>query len=160
MAMRALQITAIISVSVIMGMGVSYAVFATTNVPIEMTNEEHIKAMIYDPEVHEAMMKMMMEDEEHAKQMLTNEEHIMAMVYDPEVHEAMMKMMMEDEDHTIQMFQDITTTSMEKHEFAQKIMEMVNSDSELRMHVMAHMMQDEDLMKEMSMPISMPMSSP
>ena len=115
--MRALQITAIVLVSVIMGMGVSYAVFASTNVPIEMTNEEHI----------------------------------MAMVYDPEIHEAMMKMMMGDEDHSIQMFQDITTTSMQKHEFAQKIMEMVNSDSELRMHVMAHLMQDEDLMNQMSM---------
>jgi len=30
-------------------------------------------------------------------------------------------------------------------------MEMVNSDSELRMHVMAHLMQDEDLMNQMSM---------
>jgi len=154
--MRALQITAIVLVSVIMGMGVSYAVFASTNVPIEMTNEEHIRAMVYDPEIHEAMMKMMMGDEEHAKQMLTNEEHIMAMVYDPEIHEAMMKMMMGDEDHSIQMFQDITTTSMQKHEFAQKIMEMVNSDSELRMHVMAHLMQDEDLMNQMSMSMSSP----
>jgi len=102
------------------GIGVSYAVFASTNVPIQMTNEEHIRAMIYDPEIHEAMMKMMMQDEEHAKQMLTNEEHIRAMVYDPEIHEAMMKMMMGDEDHSIQMFQDITATSMQKHEFAQK----------------------------------------
>jgi len=134
------------------GIGVSYAVFASTNVPIQMTNEEHIRAMVYDPEIHEAMMKMMMEDEEHAKQMLTNEEHIRAMVYDAEIHEAMIKTMMEDEDHSRQMFKDITTTSMQKHEFAQKIMEMVDSDSELRMHVMAHLMQDEDLMKEMSMP--------
>jgi len=158
MAMKALAITAIVLVTAIMGMGVSYAVFVSTNVPIQMTNEEHIRAMIYDPEVHEAMMKMMMEDEEHAKQMLTNEEHIRAMVYDPEVHEAMMKMMMGDEEHSTQMFKNMTATSMQKHEFAQKIMEIVQSDSEFRMHVMAHMMQDEDFMKEM--PMSMPMSSP
>ena len=137
-----------------MGIGVSYAVFASTNVPIQMTNEEHIRAMVYDPEIHEAMMKMMMEDEEHAKQMLTNEEHIRAMIYEPEIHEAMIKMMMEDEEHSTQMFKNMTATSMQKHEFAQKIMEIVQSDSEFRMHVMAHMMQDEDFMKEM--PMSMP----
>jgi len=152
MAMRALAITAIVLVAVIMGMGVSYAVFASTNVPIQMTNEEHIRAMVYDPEIHEAMMKMMMQDEEHAKQMLTNEEHIRAMVYDPEIHEAMLKTMMEDEDHSRQMFKDITTTSMQKHEFAQKMMEMLDSDSELRMHVMAHLMQDEDFMNQMQLP--------
>jgi len=150
-AMRALAITTIVLVAVIMGMGVSYVVFASTNVPIQMTNEEHIRAMVYDPEVHEAMMQMMMQDEEHAKQMLTNEEHIRAMVYDPEIHEAMIQMMTEDEEHSTQMFKDMTATSMQKHEFALKIMEMVQSDSEFRMHVMAHLMQDEDFMKEMSM---------
>jgi len=106
------------------GIGVSYAVFASTNVPIQMTNEEHIRAMVYDPEVHEAMMKMMIQDEEHAKQM----------------------------------FQDSISTPMQKHQFTEKLMETLDSDSELRMHVMAHLMQDEDFMKEM--PMSMPMSSP
>ena len=101
------------------GIGVSYAIFGT-NEPVQMTNEEHIRAMIYDPEVHEAMMKMMMEDEEHAKQM----------------------------------FQDSISTPMQKHQFTEKLMETLDSDSELRMHVMAHLMQDEDFMKEM------PMSSP
>ena len=102
------------------GIGVSYAVFASTNVPIQMTNEEHIRAMIYDPEVHEAMIKMMMQDEEHSKQML----------------------------------QDSISTPLQKHKFTEKLMETLDSDSELRMHVMAHLMQDEDFMKEM------PMSSP
>ena len=134
------------------GIGVSYAVFASTNVPIQMTNEEHIRAMVYDPEVHEAMMKMMMQDEEHAKQMLTNEEHIRAMVYDPEIHEALTKMMVQDEEHSKQMFQDSISTPMQKHQFTEQLMETLDSDSELRMHVMAHLMQDEDLMKEMSMP--------
>ena len=100
------------------GMGVSYAVFASTNVPIQMTNEEHIRAMVYDPEVHEAMVKMMMEDEEHARQM----------------------------------FQDSISTPMQKHQFTEKLMQAIDSDSELRMHVMAHLMQDEDFMKEMPMP--------
>jgi len=100
------------------GIGVSYAVFASTNVPIQMTNEEHIRAMVYDPEIHEAMLKMMMEDEGHSRQM----------------------------------FKDITTTSMQKHEFAQKIMEMLDSDSELRMHVMAHLIQDEDFVNQMQLP--------
>ena len=102
------------------GIGVSYAVFTSTNVPIQMTNEEHIRAMVYDPEIHEAMMKMMMQDEEHSTQM----------------------------------FKNMTATSMQKHEFAQKMMEIVQSDPEFRMHVMAHLMQDEDFMKEM--PMSMP----
>jgi len=106
------------------GIGVSYAVFASTNVPIQMTNEEHIRAMVYDPEIHEAMIKMMMQDEEHSKQM----------------------------------FQDSISTPMQKHEFTEKLMETLDSDSELRMHVMAHLMQDEVFMKEM--PMSMPMSSP
>ncbi len=100
------------------GIGVSYAVFASTNVPIQMTNEEHIRAMVYDPEIHEAMMKMMMQDEEHSKQM----------------------------------FQDSISTPMQKHQFTEKLMETLDSDSELRMHVMAHLMQDEDFMKEMPMP--------
>jgi len=100
------------------GIGVSYAVFASTNVPIQMTNEEHIRAMVYDPEVHEAMIKMMMQDEEHAKQML----------------------------------QDSISTPLQKHKFTEKLMETLDSDSELRMHVMAHLMQDEDFMKEMPMP--------
>ena len=100
------------------GIGVSYAIFASTNVPIQMTNEEHIKIMIYDPEIHEAMLKMMMEDEDHSRQM----------------------------------FKDITTTPMQKHEFAQKMIEMLDSDSELRMHVMAHLMQDEDFMNQMQLP--------
>jgi len=43
---------------------------------------------------------------------------------------------------------------MQKHQFTEKLMETLDSDSELRMHVMAHLMQDEDFMKEM------PMSSP
>ena len=105
-----------------MGIGVSYAVFVSTNVPIQMTNEEHIRAMVYDPEIHEAMIKMMMQDEEHAKQM----------------------------------FQDSISTPMQKHQFTEKLMETLDSDSELRMHVMAHLMQDEDFMKEMSMPMSSP----
>ncbi len=100
------------------GMGVSYAVFTSSNVPIQMTNEDHIRTMIYDPEVHEAMMKMMMEDEEHARQM----------------------------------FQDSISTPMQKHQFTEKLMKTLDSDSELRMHVMAHLMQDEDFMKEMPMP--------
>ena len=99
------------------GIGISYAVFASSNVPIQMTNEEHIRAMVYDPEIHEAMMKMMMQDEEHSKQM----------------------------------FQDSISTPMQKHQFTEKLMETLDSDSELRMHVMAHLMQDEHFMKEMSM---------
>jgi len=101
--MRALVITAIVLVAVIMGMGVSYAVFASTNVPIQMTNEELILAMVYDLEIHEELMKMMMQDEEHAKQMLTNEELIRAMVYTPEIHEALLEMMMRDEEHMKEM---------------------------------------------------------
>jgi len=97
------------------GIGISYAVFASTNVPIQMTNEEHIKAMIYDPEVHEAVMNMMMEDEEHARQM----------------------------------FQDSISTPMQKHEFTENLMEALDSDSELRIHVMAHLMQDEEFMNQM-----------
>ena len=50
------------------GIGVSYAVFGT-NEPVQMTGEEHIKTMIYDPEIHDALMKIMMEDEEHFSQM-------------------------------------------------------------------------------------------
>ena len=100
------------------GIGISYVIFASTNVPIQMTDEEHIKIMIYDPEIHEAIMKMMMEDEDHSRQM----------------------------------FKDITTTSMQKHEFAQKMIEMLDSDYELRMHVMAHLMQDEDFMNQMQLP--------
>ena len=100
------------------GIGISYAVFASTNVPIQMTNEDHIGAMIYTPEIHEAVMKMMMEDEEHARQM----------------------------------FKDSISTPMQKHQFTEKLMETLDSDSELRMHVMAHLMQDEDFMKEMPMP--------
>jgi len=100
------------------GIGVSYAVFASTNVPIQMTNEDHIRAMIYEPEIHEAMIKMMMEDEEHARQM----------------------------------FQDSISTPMQKHQFTEKLIETLDSDSELRIHVMAHLMQDEDFMKEMPMP--------
>jgi len=136
------------------GIGISYAVFASSNVPIQMTSEEHIKAMVYDPEIHELLMEMMMQDEEHAKQMLTNEEHIRSMVYDPEVHEAMMRMMMQDEEHSKQMFQDSISTPMQKHEFTEQLMETLDSDSELRLHVMAHLLQHEDFMKEM------PMSSP
>ena len=137
-----------------MGIGISYAVFASSNVPIQMTSEEHIKAMVCDPEIHELLMEMMMQDEEHAKQMLTNEEHIRSMVYDPEVHEAMMRMMMQDEEHSKQMFQDSISTPMQKHEFTEQLMETLDSDSELRLHVMAHLLQHEDFMKEM------PMSSP
>ena len=135
-----------------MGIGISYAVFASTNVPIQMTSEEHIRAMVYDPEIHELLMEMMMQDEEHAKQMLTNEEHIRAMVYDPEVHEAMIKMMMQDEEHSKQMFQDSISTPMQKHHFTETLMETLDSDPELRMHVMAHLMSNEDFMKEMPMP--------
>ena len=100
------------------GIGVSYAVFASTNATIQMTDEEHIEAMIHDPEIHKAMLKMMMKDEDHSRQM----------------------------------FKDMTTTSMQKHEFAQKMMEVLDSDSELRMHVMAHLMQDEDFMNQMQLP--------
>ena len=100
------------------GIGVSYAVSASTNVSIQMTDEKHIRAMIYDPEIHEAMMRMMMEDEEHSRQM----------------------------------FKDMTTTPMQKHEFTQKMIELLESDSELRMHVMAHLMQDEDFMNQMQLP--------
>ena len=50
------------------GIGVSYAIFGT-NEPVQMTGEEHIKTMIYDPEIHYLMMKIMMEDEEHFSQM-------------------------------------------------------------------------------------------
>jgi len=99
------------------GMGVSYAVFTSTSVLLQMTDEEHIRAMIYEPEIHEAMMKMMTEDEEHS----------------------------------IQMFKDMTATSMQKHEFAQKVMGIIESDSEFRMHVMAHLMQDEDFMNQMQL---------
>ena len=99
------------------GIGASYAIFASTNAPIQMTDEEHIRTMIHDTEIHEAIMKMMMDDEEHSRQM----------------------------------FKDITTTSMQKHEFAQKIIEMLDSDSELRMHVMAHLMQDEEFMNQMQL---------
>ncbi len=100
------------------GIGVTYAVFASTNVPIQMTNEEHIRAMVYDPEIHEALTKMMMQDEEHSRLM----------------------------------FQDSISTPMQKHQFTEQLMETLDSDSELRMHVMAHLMQDEDFMKEMPMP--------
>jgi len=102
------------------GIGVSYAVFVSTNVPIQMTSEEHIRAMIYDPEIHEAMMKMMMEDEEHSRQM----------------------------------FKDMTTApmQMQKHQFTQKIIEILESDSEFRMHVMTHLMQDEDFVNQMQSP--------
>jgi len=48
-----------------LGIGVSYAVFTSANIPIQMTDEKHINAMIYNPEIHEAMIKTMMEDEEH-----------------------------------------------------------------------------------------------
>jgi len=99
------------------GIGISYAVFASSNVPIQMTSEEHIRSMVYDPEVHEAMMRMMMQDEEHSKQM----------------------------------FQDSISTPMQKHEFTEQLMETLDSDSELRLHVMAHLLQHEDFMKEMSM---------
>lgn len=37
--------------------------------PELMTAEKHIKTMIYDPEIHDAMMKIMMEDEDHTSQM-------------------------------------------------------------------------------------------
>jgi len=65
-------------------------------------------------------------------------------------------MMMQDEEHSKQMFQDSISTPMQKHQFTEKLMETLDSDSELRMHVMAHLMQDEDFMKEMSMPMSSP----
>ena len=50
------------------GIGISYAIFGT-NEPVQMTDEEHVKTMIYDPEIHNAMMKIMMEDEEFMNQM-------------------------------------------------------------------------------------------
>ncbi len=96
------------------GIGVSYAIFGT-NEPVQMTGEEHIKAMIYDPEIHDTMMKIMMEDEEHFSQM----------------------------------FKDMTATPMKTHEFTEKLMETLDSDSELRMHVMAHLMEDEEFMNQM-----------
>ena len=96
------------------GIGVSYAIFGT-NDPVQMTGEEHIKTMIYDPEIHDAMMKIMMEDEEHFSQM----------------------------------FKDMTATPMRTHEFTEKLMEALDSDSELRMHVMAHLMEDEEFMNQM-----------
>ncbi len=100
------------------GIGVSYVIFASTDVPIQMTDKEHIGAMIYEPEIHEAMMKMMTEDEEHYGQM----------------------------------FKDMITTPMQKHQFTEKLMETLDSDSELRMHVMAHLMQDEDFMNQIQLP--------
>jgi len=60
--------------------------------------------------------------------------------------------MMEDDEHARQMFKDMTTTSMQKHQFTQKMIELIESDSELRMHVMAHLMQDEDFMNQMQLP--------
>jgi hypothetical protein len=97
------------------GIGVSYSIFTSTTVSIQMTDGEHIKSMIYDPEIHEVMMNMMMDDEEHYRQM----------------------------------FNDMTTTPMLKHQFTEKLMETLDSDSELRMHVMAHLMQDEDFINQM-----------
>jgi len=100
------------------GIGASYTIFASTNVPIQMTDEEHIKTMIYNTEIHEVMLKMMWEDEEHYGQM----------------------------------FKDMIVTPMQKHQFTEKLMETLDSDSELRMHVMAHLMQDEDFMNQMQLP--------
>ncbi len=96
------------------GIGVSYAIFGT-NEPVQMTGEEHIKTMIYNPEIHDTMMKIMMEDEEHFSQM----------------------------------FKDMTATPMKTHEFTEKLMETLDSDSGLRMHVMAHLMEDEEFMNQM-----------
>ena len=58
----------IVIVVFFVGIGVSYAIF-DINEPVQMTDEEHINTMIYDPEIHDAMMKIMMEDEEFMNQM-------------------------------------------------------------------------------------------
>ncbi len=58
----------IVIVVFFVGIGVSYAIF-DINEPVQMTDEEHINTMIYDPEIHDAVMKIMMEDEEFMNQM-------------------------------------------------------------------------------------------
>ena len=101
----------------IVGMGVSYAIFDTSE-PVQMNSEDHIKTMIYDPKIHDKMLKIMMEDNEHYAQM----------------------------------FKDMTKTPMEKHEFTEKLMQTMDSDPELKIHVMAHMMNDTEIMRQMQMP--------
>jgi hypothetical protein len=113
MANQAIWIGIVIGVFFV-GIGVSYAIFGT-NEPVQMTDEEHIKTMVYDHEIHDAMMTIMMEDKEHFSQM----------------------------------FKDMTSTPVRTHEFTEKLMEGLDSDAELRMHVMAHLMEDEEFMNQM-----------
>jgi len=121
------------------GIGVSYAIFSNTDNPSTMkfANQEIFDQMMsQNPKMMANWMKTMMQDEQF---------HNQAMDYMAKNPEQMNQWMVQDPKHV----EEMSTAMKENHEFMMKMVSVILNDPDLRLQMMGHMTESQELMEMM-----------
>jgi len=122
------------------GIGVSYAIFASTYDPntMKFQNQELFDQMMsQNPKMTTNWMETMMQDEQF---------HDQAMDYMAKNPEQMNQWMVQDPKHV----EEMSTAMRENHDFMMKMMSVMMNDPDLRLQMMGHMTESQEAMEMMN----------
>ena len=133
----------ILAISVVVfsvGIGVSYAIFASTYDPntMKFQNQELFDQMMsQNPKMKANWMETMMQDEQF---------HDQAMDYMAKNPEQMNQWMVQDPKHV----EEMATAMRENHDFMMAMMSVMMNDPDLRLQMMGHMTESQEAMEMMN----------
>jgi len=122
------------------GIGVSYAIFASTYDPntMKFQNQELFDQMMsQNPKMTTNWMETMMQDEQF---------HDQAMDYMAKNPEQMNQWMVHDPKHV----EEMSTAMRENHDFMMKMMSVMMNDPDLRLQMMGHMTESQEAIEMMN----------
>jgi len=122
------------------GIGVSYAIFASTYDPntMKFQNQELFDQMMsQNPKMTTNWIETMMQDEQF---------HDQAMDYMAKNPEQMNQWMVQDPKHV----EEMSTAMRENHDFMMKMMSVMMNDPDLRLQMMGHMTESQEAMEMMN----------
>lgn len=128
------------------GLGISYAVFLTTSdpTPMRFSNQQAFdQTMSQNPKMSQHWMDSMMQDPQFMQAMMQNEEFM---------HEMMEEMMSEQGMMGGSMMGPggmMGASPIKQHEEMLEMMEYIMEEEELRDHMLAHMIENQDLVHYM-----------
>ena len=128
------------------GLGISYAVFLTTSdpTPMRFSNQQAFdQTMSQNPKMSQHWMDSMMQDPQFMQAMMQNEEFM---------HEMMEEMMSEQGmmgDSMVGPGGMMGASPIKQHEEMLEMMEYIMEEEELRDHMLAHMIENQDLVHYM-----------
>ena len=132
------------------GIGVSYAIFSSTDDPntMKFANQEIFDQMMsQNPQMMADWMQTMMQDAQF---------HDQAMDYMAKNPEQMNQWMVHDPKHV----EEMSTAMKENHDFMMEMMSVIINDPALRLQMLGHMTENPEAMEQMKKMIGSEMMNP